>query len=168
MEDKLKTAMTAYAEAQKKVLDRVFGNITQTGSPSSADLAFCLPDDVIAGLPQEEQYDAFLRKLRFLGYAMRKSSCYRQVREHAAFEAERARMLEHFPALENRFHEGVREGRPDSAPTVASDTSLSDIASSVAENGCTLFQLQRLQGTTSSVPADDVGAVADEHARRRS
>jgi len=67
MEDKLKAAITAYAEAQSKVLDRVFGNLAKTGSPSSADLAFCLPDDVITGLPPEEQYDAFLRKLRFPG-----------------------------------------------------------------------------------------------------
>jgi hypothetical protein len=168
MEDKLKAAITAYAEAQKKVLERVFANITRTGSPSSADLTFCLPDDVIADLPQEEQYGAFLRKHRFLGYAMWKSTCYHQVPEHAAFEAERMHLMERFPALELLFQEGVREGCPGSAPTVASDTSLSDIASSVAENGCTLFQLQRLQGTTASIPADDVGAVADEHARRRS
>jgi hypothetical protein len=168
MEDKLKAAMTAYTEAQKKVLDRVFDNITCTGSPSSADLAFCLPDDVIADLPQEEQYGAFLRKHRFLGYAMWKSTCYHQVPEHAAFEAERARMLEHFPALELRFQEGVRKGHPATAPTVAPDTSLCDIGSNVADNGCTLFQLQALQRTTASIPADDVGAVAHEHARRRS
>ena len=46
MEDKLKAAIVAYAEAQSKVLDRVFDNIKRTGSPSSADLAFCLPNDV--------------------------------------------------------------------------------------------------------------------------
>jgi len=123
MEDKLKAAMTAYAKAQKKVLDRVFDNITCTGSPSSADPAFCLPNDIIAGLPQEEQYDTFMRKLRFLGYAMWKSSCYRQVREHAALEAERMRLIESFPALELRFQEGVREGRPAPAPNVGPDTS---------------------------------------------
>ena len=53
MEDKLKDALTAYAEAQSRILDRVFDNIERTGSPSSADLAFCLPDDVIAGLPAQ-------------------------------------------------------------------------------------------------------------------
>lgn len=90
------------------------------------------------------------------------------MQEHAAFEAERAPMLELFPGLEHRFQEGVREGRPGSTPTVASDTPLSNIASSVAENGCTLFQLQALQRTTASIPADDVGTVADERARRRS
>jgi hypothetical protein len=168
MEDKLKAAITAYAEAQSKVLDRVFDNITRTGSPSSADLAFCLPDDIIVGLPQEEQYDAFLRKLRFLGYAMWRSSCYRQMPEHAAFEAERMRLIERFPALELRFQEGVREGHPATAPTVAPDTPLCDIGSNVADNGCALFQLQALQRTTASIPADDVGAVAHEHARRHS
>jgi len=123
MEDKLKAAIAAYAEAQSKVLDRVFDNITRTGSPSSADLAFCLPDDAIAGLPQQERYDAFLRKHRFLGYAMWKSSCYHQMPEHTAFEAERARMLELFPGLEHQFQEGVREGRPAPAPNVGPDTS---------------------------------------------
>lgn len=123
MEDKLKAAITAYAEAQSKVLDRVFDNLAKTGSPSSADLAFCPPDDIIAGLPQEEQYDAFLRKLRFLGYGMWKSSCYRQVPEHAAFEAERIRLTERFPALELRFQEGVRAGRPAPALNVGPDTS---------------------------------------------
>ena len=163
MEDKLKAAMTAYAEAQKKVLDRVFDNITQTGSPSSADLAFCLPDDVITGLPPEEQDDAFVRKLRFLGYATWKSSCYRQVPEHAAFEAERMALIERFPALELRFQEGVREGRPAPAPNVGPDTSVSDFGSNVAENGCTLFLPQgkpeALHGfvvTTASMPADEL------------
>ena len=161
MEGKLKAAMTAYAEAQKKVLDRVFDNITRTGSPSSADLAFCLPDDVIAGLPQEEQYDAFLRKLRFLGYAMWKSSCYGQLQEHAAFEAERMRLIERFPALELRFQEGVREGHPAPAPNVGPDTSLDSIGSNVADNGCTLFlpqgQLEALHGfvVTASLPANE-------------
>jgi len=46
MEDKLRVAIAAYAEAQSKVLGRVFDNIKRTGSPSSADLAFCLPNDV--------------------------------------------------------------------------------------------------------------------------
>ena len=163
MEDKLKIAMTAYAEAQKKVLERVFDNITRTGSPSSADLTFCLPDDIIAGLPQEEQCDAFLRKRRFLGYAMWKSSCYRQVREHAAFEAQRMRLTERFPALELRFQEGVRQGHPAPAPNVGTDTSLDSIGSNVAENGCTLFlpqgQLQAFQGflvTAASMPADEL------------
>jgi hypothetical protein len=163
MEDKLKAAITAYAEAQSKVLDRVFDNITRTGSPSSADLAFCLPDDVIAGLPQEEQYDAFLGKLRFLGYAMWKLSCYRQVPQHAAFEAERMRLIERFPALELRFQEAVREGRPAPAPNVGPDTSPDSIGSNVNENGCTLFllqeQLETLQGflvTTASMPADEL------------
>lgn len=161
MEDKLKAAITAYAEAQSKVLDRVFDNITRTGSPSSADLAFCLPDNVIAGLPQEEQYDAFLRKHRFLGYAMWKSSCYHQVPEHAAFEAERTRLLERFPAL-RRFQEGVREGHPTPAPNVGPDTSLDSIGSNVAENGCTLFlpqgQLEALHGfmvITATMQADE-------------
>ncbi|MFA4931419.1 MAG: hypothetical protein WC625_00655 [Caldisericia bacterium] len=163
MEGKLKAAMTAYAEAQKNVLDHVFDNITCTGSPSSADLAFCLPDDVIAGLPQEERYDAFLRKLRFLRYAMWKSSCYRQVPEHAAFEAERMRLIERFPALELRFQEAVREGRPAPAPTVGPDTSLDSIGSNVTENGCTLFlpqgRLEALRGfvvTAASLPADEL------------
>ena len=163
MEDRLKAAITAYAEAQSKVLDRVFDNITRTGSPSSADLAFCLPNDIIAGLPQEEQYDAFLRKLRFLGYAMWKSSCYRQLPEHAAFEAERMRLIERFSALELPFHEGVREGHPAPAPNVGPDTSLDSIGSNVAENGCTLFllqgQLEALRGsvvTAASLPADEL------------
>jgi hypothetical protein len=163
MQDKLKTAMTAYAEAQKKVLERAFDNITRTENPSSADLAFYLPDDVIAGLPQEEQYDAFLRKLRFLGYAMWKTSCYRQLPEHAAFEAERMRLIERFLALERRFQEGVREGRPAPAPNVGPDTSPDSIGSNVADNGCTLFlpqgQLEALHGfvvTTASMPADEL------------
>ncbi|MCX6376122.1 MAG: hypothetical protein NTU88_08870 [Armatimonadetes bacterium] len=163
MEDKLKATITAYAEAQSKVENRVFDNITQTGSPSSADLAFCLSYDIIAGLPQEEQYDAFLRKRRFLGYAMWKSSCYRQVPEHATFEVEHTRLIERFPTLERRFQEGVREGRPAPAPSVGPDTSVSDIDSNVADNGCTLFlpqgQLEALHGfmvTTASLPADEL------------
>jgi len=168
MEDKLKAAIAAYTEAQSRILDRVFDNIERTGSPSSADLAFCLPDDVIAGLPAQEQYDAFLRKHRFLGYAMWKSTCYHQVLEHAAFEAERARLIERFPALECRFQEGVREGHPAHVPTVGPDMTLDSIGSNVAENGCTLFQLQALHGTTASLSADHVGAAADKHARRRS
>ena len=163
MEGKLKAAMRAYAEAQSKVLDRVFDNITCTGSPSSPDLAFCLLDDVIAGLPQEEQCDAFLRKLRFLGYAMWKSSCYGQLLEHAAFEAERMRLIERFPALELRFQEAVREGHPAPALNVGPDTSVSDIGSNVTENGCTLFlpqgQLEALRGfvvTAASLPADEL------------
>ena len=163
MEDKLRAAITAYAEAQPKVLDRVCDNIKHTGSPSSADLAFCLPDDVIAGLPQEEQYDAFLRKLRFLGYAMWKSSCYGQLQDHAAFEAERIRLIERFPALELLFQEGVPEGHPAPAPNVGPDTSLDSIGSNVADNGCTLFlpqgQLETLHGfvvTTASMPADEL------------
>jgi hypothetical protein len=168
MEDKLKAAIMAFAEAQSKVLDRVFDNIEHTGSPSSADLAFCLPDDVIAGLPQEEQYEAFVRKRRFLGYAMWKSTCHRQVPEHAAFEAERMHLMERFPTLERRFQEGVREGRPTPALNVGPDTSVSDIGSNVADNGCTLFlpqgQLEALHGflvTTASM-------LADELQRRRS
>jgi hypothetical protein len=163
MEDKLKTAITAYTEAQSKVLDCVFDNITRTGNPSSVDLAFCLPNDIIVGLPQEEQYGTFLRKLRFLGYAMWKSSCYHQVPEHAAFEAEHARMLECFPALELQFHEGVRQGRPAPVPSVGPDTSVSDIGSNVADNGCTLFlpqgQLEALHGcvvTAASLPVDEL------------
>ena len=51
VESKLAAAINAYATAQSKVLDRVFDNIERTGSPSSADLAFCLPNDVIAAMP---------------------------------------------------------------------------------------------------------------------
>lgn len=156
MEDKLKAAIMAYAEAQSKVLDRVFHNITCTGNPSSADLAFCLPNDIIARLPQEEQYDAFLRKLRFLGYAMWKSSCYRQVPEHAAFEAERALVLERFPELQRRFQYGLREGRPAPAYAVGPDTPPDSIASTVTGNGCTLFQLQGLRGIDTSMPSDQL------------
>ena len=156
MEDKLKATITAYAEAQSKVLDRVFDNITRTGNPSSADLAFCLPDDVIAGLPQEEQYDAFLRNLRFLGYAMWKSTCYRQVPEHAAFEAERTLVLERFPELQRRFQYGLREGRPAPASAVGPDTPPDGIASTVTGNGCTLFQLQGLRGIDTSMPSDQL------------
>lgn len=75
MVDRLKAAIRAYAMAQKKVLDRVFDNIERTGSQSSTDLAFCLPDDVIARLPQEGQYEAFLHKLWFSGYRTWGSSC---------------------------------------------------------------------------------------------
>ena len=147
-------AIMAYAEAQKKVLDRIFDNINQTGSPSSADLTFCLPDDVIAAMTNEEdRYAAFLRKKRFLGYALWKSSCYRQTREHAAFETERASLLEHFPELDRRFREDVREGRSTATPTVQPSTSTDAIGASVAENGCTLFVLEvpdRMDGSSSS------------------
>jgi len=155
MEDKLKAAITAYAEVQSKVLNRVFENIKRTGSPSSADLAFCLPDDVIAGLPQKGQYDAFLRKLSFLGYAMWKSTCYHQIPEHAAFQAERMRLIERFPALERRFRESIREGRSVPAPAIGADQSPDDIAAVITENGCTLFQLQALHETSVSVPSDE-------------
>jgi len=155
MEDKLKAAITAYAEAQSRVLDHVFDNIKRKGSPSSTDLAFCLPDDVIAGLPQEEQYAAFLRKLRFLGYATWKSDCYHQVREYAAFETERTHMVERFPALERRFRESIREGRFVPAPAIGADQSPDDIAAAITENGCTLFQLQALHETSVSVPSDE-------------
>jgi len=154
MEDKLKGAIMAYAEAQSRVLDRVFDNIRRTGSPSSADLAFCLPDDVIAGLPQGTRYDAFVRKLRFLGYAMWKSACYHQVREHTAVEAERTLLIDGFPSLERRFREGVREGHSTAEPTVGPDTPLGSISSTVAGNGCTLFQLQGLGGIDTSMPSD--------------
>ena len=156
MEDKLKGAIMAYAEAQSRVLDRIFDNITRTGSPSSADLAFCLPDDVIAGLPQGTRYDAFVRKLRFLGYAMWKSSCYHQAREHTAFEAERTLLIEGFPSLERRFQYGLREGRPAPAYAVGPDTPLDSIASTVIGNGCTLFQLQGLRGIDTSMPSDQL------------
>jgi len=156
MEDKLKTAMTAYAEAQSKVLERVFDNITQSGSPSSGDLAFCLPDDVIAGLPQGTRYDAFVRKLRFLGYAMWKSSCYHQVREHTAFEAEHTLLIGSFPSLERRFREGIRDGHSAAAPAVGPDTPPGSIASTVTGNGCTLFQLQGLGGIDTSMPSDQL------------
>ena len=155
MEDKLKAALTVYAKAQSKVLDRVFDNITQTGNPSSVDLAFCLPDDVIAGMPQEEQYAAFLRKFRFLGYAMWKSTCYRQVLEHAAFKAESTHLRERFPGLEHRFRQGVREGHPAPVSTVAAGTSLDSIRSNVTENGCTLLQLHALQEAGVSIPSDE-------------
>jgi len=155
MEDKLRAAITAYAEAQSKVLDRVFDNIRRTGSPSSADLAFCLPDDVIAGLPQEEQYAAFLRKHRFLGYAMWKSTCYHQVREHGAFEAERTFLIESFPSLERRFQEGVREGHSAAESAVGPDTPPDSIASTVTGNGCTLFQLQALGGIDASISSGE-------------
>lgn len=156
MEDKLKDAITAYAEAQSRVLDRVFDNIKRTGSPSSADLAFCLPADVIAGMPQEEQYAAFLRKFRFLGYAMWKSTCYHQVRERAAFETESTHMVERFPALERRFREGVWEGHSAAISTVGPDTPPDSIVSTVTGNGCTLFQLQGLGGIDTSMPSDQL------------
>ena len=155
MEDKLKAAITAYAKAQSKVLDRVFDNIRRTGSPSSVDLAFCLPNDIIAGLPQEEQYGAFLRKFRFLGYAMWKSTCYHQVLEHAAFEAESTHLRERFPGLEHQFREGVREGCPTPVSTVGLGTSPDSIRSNVTENGCTLLQLHALQEAGVSVPSDE-------------
>jgi hypothetical protein len=155
MEDKLKDAIAAYAEAQSRVLDRVFDNITRTGSPSSADLAFCLPDDVMTGLPEGMLYDAFLRKYRFLGYAMWKSTCYHQVPEHAAFEIESTHLVERFPALERRLRESIREGRSAPAPAIGADQSLDDIAATITENGCTLFQLQALHETSVSVPSDE-------------
>ena len=143
MNDKLAAAIDAYAASQSKALDRIFDNIERTGSPSSADLAFCLPDDVIAAMTREEdRYGAFLRKLRFLGYAMWKSSCYRQTREHAAFETERASLLERFPKLDRRFREDVREGRSDPMPAVQPSTPADVIGASVAQNGCTLFVLE--------------------------
>jgi hypothetical protein len=155
MEDKLKAALTAYAEAQSKVLDRVFDNIRRTGSPSSADLAFCLRNDIIAGLSPEEQYDAFVRKHRFLGYAMWKSSCYHQVSEHEAFETESTHLVERFPTLERRFRGSIREGHSAPAPAIGADTSPHDIAAAVTENGCTLFQLQVLHETNVSIPSDE-------------
>ena len=156
MEDNLTAAIAAYAEAQSKVLDRVFDNVERTGSPSSADLAFCLPDDAIAGMAEKEQYDAFLRKLRFLGYAMWKSSCYHQVREYTAFEAERTLLIERFPSLERRFREGVREGHSATAPTVGPDTPPDSIFSTVTGNGCTLFQLQVPPGTSGAIPSGEI------------
>ena len=156
MEDKLKAAIAAYADAQSKVLNRVFDNIERTGSPSSVDLAFCLPDDFIAGLPQEEQYDAFVRKRRFLGYAMWKSTCYHQVPEHAAFEAERTLVLGRFPQLQRRFREGVRDGHSAAAPVVGPDTPPGSISSTVTGDGCTLFQLQGLGGIDTSMPSDQL------------
>lgn len=155
MEDKLKGAITAYAEAQSRVLDRVFDNIKRTGSPSSADLAFCLPDDVIAGLPQEKQYVAFLRKFRFLGYAIWKSTCYHQVREHTAFEAERTLLIDGFPSLERRFLEGVRDGRGSSSPSVGIDCSPDRISADVIENGCTMLRLQMRPGGLVPAPSDE-------------
>jgi len=155
MEDKLKAAIAAYTEVQSKVLNRVFDNITRTGSPSSADLAFCLPDNVIAGLPEETQYDAFLRKHRFLGYAMWKSTCYHQVPEHAAFETESTHLVERFPALERRFRESIREGRSVPTPAIGADQSPDDIAVVITESGCTLFQLQALHETNVSIPSDE-------------
>jgi hypothetical protein len=155
MEDKLKAAIAAYAEAQSRVLDRVFDNIRRTGSPSSADLVFCLPDDVIVGLPQEERYAAFLRKFRFLGYAMWKSSCYRQVCEHDAFETERTLLIESFPSLERRFQEGLREGHSAAEPTVGPDTPPNIISSTVTGNGSTLFQLQVPLGIDASISSGE-------------
>lgn len=158
MKNKLAAAIAAYAKAQSKVLDRVFDNIGQTGSPSSVDLAFCLPDDVIAELPHEERYAAFLRKLRFLGYAMWKSSCYRQAREHMAFEAERTRLIERFPELDRQFREALREGHSAPLSTVGPDTSPDGISSTVTRNGCTLFELQVF---------DEAGAAAPSNGSRR-
>lgn len=142
MEDKLTAAIAAYAVAQSKVLDRVFANIRQTGTPSSVGLAFCLPDDVIAGMPEKARYDAFLRKLSFLGYAMWKSTCYRQVREHDAFETERARLIERFPDLDRWFLEGVGDGHGSSSPSVGMNCSPDQISADVTENGCTMLRLQ--------------------------
>jgi hypothetical protein len=156
MEDKLKAAITAYAEVQSKVLNRVFENIKRTGSPSSADLAFCLPDDVIAGLPQKGQYDAFLRKLSFLGYAMWKSTCYHQTREHTAFEAERTLLIESFPSLERRFREGIRDGHSAAAPAVGPDTPPDSISSTVTENGCTMLRLQMRPGGLVPAPSGEI------------
>jgi hypothetical protein len=156
MEDKLKAALTVYAKAQSKVLDRVFDNIRRTGSPSSADLAFCLPDDVIAGLPQEEQYAAFLRKLRFLGYAVWKSTCYRQVPEHAAFKAESNHLRERFPGLEHGFREAEREGHPAPVSTLTPGTSPDSIRANVTENGCTLLELKARHDTDASMPSDEL------------
>jgi len=155
MEDKLKAALTVYAEAQSRVLDRVFDNIRRTGSPSSADLAFCLPDDVITGLPAQEQYDASLRKHRFLGYAMWKSTCYRQVLEHAAFKTESTLLLERFPELEHQFREGVREGCPAPVSTVTPGTSPDSIRTNVTENGCTLLELKACHDTDASMPSNE-------------
>ena len=155
MEDKLKAALTVYAKVQSEVLNRVFDNIRQTGTTSSVDLAFCLPDDAIAGMPQEEQYAAFLRKFRFLGYAMWKSTCYRQVLEHAAFEAESTHLRESFPGLEHRFREGVREGHSAPVSTVGLGTSPDSIRSNVTENGCTLFELKARHDTDASMPFDE-------------
>ncbi len=146
MDDKLAAAINAYAASQSKALDRIFDNIKQTGSPSSADLAFCLPDGIIAGLPEAERYGAFMRKLRFLGYAMWKSSCYRQTREHVAFETERTCLLERFPELDRRFREDVREGRSDPMPAVQPSTPTDAIGANVAENGCTLLVLDTPDG----------------------
>jgi hypothetical protein len=155
MEDKLKDALTAYAEAQSEVLNHVFDNIERTGNPSSEDFAFCLPDDVIAELPEEERYAVFLRKHRFLGYAMWKSTCYHQVLEHAAFKVESTLLLERFPELEHRFREGVREGHSAAAPAVGPDTPPDGISSTVTGNGCTLFLLQIPHGTDASIPSDE-------------
>ena len=151
----------------RRVLDRVFDNIKRTGSPSSADLAFCLPDDVIAGLPQEHQNEAFLRKFRFLGYAMWKSTCYHQVREHAAFEKERTLLIERFPSLERRFREGVREGHSAAVPTVGPDTPPDIISSTVTGNGCTLFQLQGPRGIDTSMPSDQLSPEASMSGMQR-
>ena len=159
MESKLAAAISAYATVQSKVLDRVFDNIERTGSPSSADLAFCLPNDVIAGMPESERYDVFLRKLHFLGYAMWKSSCYRQVREHAAFEAERVRLLERFPELNRQFEAELQQGRSAATPTVEADTPAGAIGASVAQNGCTLFVL--------NVPDDPDASRSSDESRRK-
>ena len=156
MEDKLKAALTVYAKAQSKVLDRVFDNIKRTGNPSSADLAFCLPDDVIAGLPQKGQYDAFLRKLSFLGYAMWKSTCYHQVLEHAAFQTESTHLVERFPAFERRFRESIREGRSAPAPAIGPDTPPCSISSTVTENGCTMLRLQMRPGGLVPAPSGEI------------
>ena len=154
MDDKLAAAINAYAESQSKALDRIFDNIERTGTPSSADLAFCLPDDIIAGLPELERYNAFLRKLRFLGYAMWKSSCYREVREHAAFETERASLLDRFPDLDRRFQAELRQGRSAATPTVEPGTPADSIRASVVQNGCTLFVLPVPDNTDASRSSD--------------
>lgn len=142
MGDKLTAAIMAYAEAQKKVLDRIFDNIERTGRPSSPDLACCLPDDTIAAMADEEdRYAAFLRKKRFLGYAQWKSTCYHQVRQHASFTAEREDLLAHFPALEERFQEELAEHRNAPVPAVDESTPSAILRADVEDNGCTFFTL---------------------------
>ena len=142
MGDKLTAVIMAYAEALKKVLDRIFDNIDRTERPSSPDLACCLPDDVIATMADEEdRYAAFLRKKRFLGYAQWKSTCYHQARQYASFTAERENLMTHFPALEERFQRELAERRSAPMPAVDQDTPSAILRADVEDNGCTLLVL---------------------------
>jgi hypothetical protein len=159
--DKLTAAIMAYAETQKKVLDRIFDNIERTERPSSPDLACCLPDGVIASLPDgEDRYAAFLRKKRFLGYAQWKSTCYHQAKQHASFTAEREDLLAHFPALEARFQQELAEGKGAPMPVVEQHTPSAILRADVEDNGCTFFVLST--ECLTDAKRDDAGDEPDE------